>query len=219
MTNSNNNNNDNTEIKNFNIDQKKLIDVLEWKMPQDKIQKIILLAHKYASYQINDNSTFNRPTFLKVVTLIFLILFFILWAVMPIKNLLTSSIGKNMNIEIAKIEAERNKITGDKFAYNVEIVENLNWQKSIIFYDNKWKKMLAKSDLINNKAYVVSTQKDKFKYPDSEKTILTTANSTLSEDIKEDVYWLLKNNFSVDDTYLEFKNIDFWVDEVVNVSN
>lgn len=197
-----------------NIDNRTIAEALEWKIPADKIKDVLIQIEKYAELQDHWDSPYTRPSFVKVILLIFLIISVIIWVVLPIKKLVTSN--SSINTTIAGLEKERDIPIWDKFAYNVEIWTTLDWQKTISLYDSMWTTLLWKSDLINNKAFILSIRNWKYKIPWGESQILKNARSDLTDDVKEDIYNLINNNISPNDKYLKFKSIDFGVDQVIN---
>jgi len=198
---------------------KKIIEAIttEVDIPDQYIWKIISDINKYSVLANHWESPYTRPTFAKIFLIAILFIFIWLWLLAPIYQLFTNSISidKKIKEEIIK----RDRPLGDDFAYNLVINENLNWIKTVSLYDKDNKELLAKSDLVNNGSFLVANKKWKFELKTWEKNILKLANSDLKEDIKDTIYDLLKSNISVNDKYLKFKPIDFWVNQIINMKN
>ena len=198
---------------------KKIIEAIttEVDIPDQYIWKIISDINKYSVLANHWESPYTRPTFAKIFLIIILLLFIWLWLIFPVYQLFTNSISIDKKIQDEVLK--RNKPLGEDFAYNLVINENLNWIKTVSLYDKDNKELLAKSDLVNNSSFLVANKKGKFELKPWEKEILKVANSDLKEEIKDTIYDLLKSNISVNDKYLKFKPIDFWVNQIINIKN
>jgi len=46
--------------------------------------------------------------------------------------------------------------------------------------------------------------------------MLKSTKADLNEDIKKDILYILNKNINANDSYLDFKHLDFGVDQVIN---
>lgn len=196
-------------------DKQTIIEVLEKNsFTQESITFIINKIHNESEIHDYWDSPYTRPTFFKILTLSFSILLFFILVINPLFKVLFS----NESIEIKKEEiiSERWIPSSKDFAFDVELKDNWDWKKEILLYRPNTTLLLWRTDIENNKWYIVSTMIWNLELYSKEKTIITNSNSNLRDDIKAWIIDIINNNISVDDKYLEFKSIDFWVDKIIN---
>jgi len=197
-------------------DYVQIVNILDNKIPQNQINKIITKIQKASDLQDFWDSPYTRPTFTKVLLLFILILSSLIWLVYPVYNILLSDDSIKRSREA--ILENRGWLTNKDFSFELEITKTTNWHDEVRLYDWRSKELLAVSDLINNKSFLVSTKMNGFNISTTEERILKTSNVDLSEDIRKDVIKIINNNLNVKDTYMDFKSIDFWLDTLINVT-
>lgn len=196
-------------------DYKQITGVLENKIPQEKIRKILMEIKKASDLQDHGDSPYTRPTFSKLLLLFILIITVVIWLIIPVYNLIFSSTWTST--ATAKIIEERKQPLNTSFSFTAVVEKTLDDKDVISLYDKNWLELLAKADLENNKALLLSSKIDGSTIKTSELQMLKSTNADLSEDIKEDVLDMINKNIRVNDSYLDFKNIDFWVDQIINI--
>lgn len=196
-------------------DYTQIVNTLENKIPQDKIRKIVMDIKKASDLQDHWDSPYTRPTFAKVLLLFILIISLFIWMIMPVYKLLFSS--TTIKAQVEEIITDRKQLTSESFSFVIVLEKTISDKPILSVYDRNERELLAKSDVINNKAYVVTSKIDWETISSAEINALSKTQADLSEDIKDDVISILNKNISVEDSYLDFKSLDYWVDQVINL--
>lgn len=198
-------------------DYTRVANILDWKVPQDSIQKIIMSIQKASDLQDYWDSQYTRPTFTKVILLIVLAISSFVWLLFPVYKVLLS----NDEIKVQKdlLLETRNWLTNRNFAFQMKIQNTTTWSPQVVLYDENGTNVLAKSSLINNEAFLISEKTNSWELWWDEKRIIKISNVDLSEDIRQDVINVVNNNINVKDTYMDFQPIDFWVDTLINATD
>jgi hypothetical protein len=197
-----------------NSDQLALEKILDWKIPQDKLQKVLREIYSYSDLVDHSESPYTRPTFAKVSLLVWLIFTFYVFVMSPIITLMWNWTNNQELVE----EIQEWVPTNLQFKFKLKLDKDIDWNTIVLLYDSNWKNILAKSNLNWDEADLLSTSIWDYTLNSKEVEIIKAAQSdfTKTESVKQDIISTLWKNISVNDTYLDFKNIDFWVDTVIN---
>lgn len=198
-------------------DYKEILSVLENKIPQEKVRDIITKIKKASDLQDHWDSPYTRPTFAKILLLTVLIVSVLVWLLVPLYWLFFSS--EWVSKKKAEILIERQAPSNNSFAFNILIEKTLDWNQTISMYNKSNTELLAKSDLKDNQAFVISSKIGNNEIKTNEIQMLKTTRADLNEDIKEDVLWLINNNIIASDEYMDFKSINYGVDTIISDPN
>ena len=186
---------------------------LENKIPQDRLIKILLEIKRSADLVDHWDSPYTRPTFAKVFLLWLLLFSVIIWLLNPLYTLYF----KSEWLEVAKkaILEERWIPSNSSFAFTLKINTDINGVLFAELYPKWWDLLLAKSEIVWNKADLLSSQIWNYKINTNEIDALKITNTDLTSSIKDDILNTINWTIQASDKYNVFQWLDFGVDEVL----
>jgi len=195
----------------------KLTSILNGKVSDRAINRIIDQANTASFYYELKDSPFNRPTTWKVFALLVFLFCSALFVIQPLffwKNWqITDIVNKNINetVELWWLPP----LTS--FTYDIYIKDVVDNSEKKVFelVDLRWN-IMARTDIINWYGSAIFWNLWNWLEVKKDLDIITTANGVLAEDMKENIKEILTSWLRYDIYIPEFKSFDYWTDNIIN---
>lgn len=200
-------------------DREKIIELLENKVPDSHVNKIMNQIDVSTTYFAHWDSLFNKPTFGKILIIAMLLFVMFKFMISPIflgGNTSIDQIRKTMLKEARELWAKPWLIN---FAASIKVEQPNEWKKEYIvsLKDKKTWDVISKTDvfweedalLILSKSWAWSLEKE-------DDFLTNISNIKINRDQSEIIKKIMLENIEVPKYKTHFESIDYWVDTLLN---